>query len=48
MFIIKNKEEYMQEKKQLIQLYELFEDLRKKFFNDGRFRKNMSTRTAIV
>ena len=47
-YIIKNREEYPKKKKELTQLYELFDDLRKKFLNDNRFRKNMSTRTAIV
>lgn len=32
----------------MVENYELYEDLRKKFLTDGNFRKKISTRSAII
>jgi hypothetical protein len=47
-YIILDKEDYWIKKNDLIEVYELFEDLRKKFLNDTRFRKSLSTRVTII
>jgi ubiquitin len=47
-YIISDKETYASLKSGLIETYEVFEDLRKKFLNDSKFRKALSTRVAIV
>lgn len=47
-YIIENKDQYSIYKSDLIDTYEVFEDLRKKFLNDSKFRKALSTRVAII
>lgn len=47
-YIVQDKEVYLSHKNNLIETYEVFEDLRKKFLNDSKFRKALSTRVAII
>lgn len=47
-YIVHDKETYISHKNNLIETYEVFEDLRKKFLNDSKFRKALSTRVAII
>lgn len=47
-YVIDDRERYHSLKTDLVETYELFEDLRKKFLNDSKFRKALSTRVAIV
>ncbi len=47
-YIIQDKNEYHAIKNELIETYEVFEDLRKKFLNDSKFRKALSSRVSII
>jgi hypothetical protein len=48
LYVVKDLETYRKLKHELIENYEAFEDLRKKFLNDPKFRKALSTKVAIV
>lgn len=47
-YLIKDVEEYQKAKLRLIETYELMQDLRKRFFNDPIFRKNISSTSCII
>lgn len=46
--IIRDKDQYLTRKKEIIEIYETLEDLRKKFLNDSFFRQKIATHSAIV